>query len=227
MQIVGSSASWDGLQVDCEVPRTGNPPAPMQQGHPQKYADEACVVWSCSGGLRPSWESQNQIFVESLLPNLVQCTISYHNLAALVDPQCPRALPSLSLCILTHIATYALLLSCLHRYDLKQLESGIERLELLLPGFSINIEQLSALQWADLVTDTNGVAAKLVALKVGAAVAQSALCGCYPNLDLVDLLQKYPKVLTLEPQELRENAYKVPQGKAAFACTRVFAQGCM
>jgi len=84
------------------------------------------------------------------------------------------------------------------RYDLKQLESGIERLELLLPGFSINIEQLSALQWADLVTDTNGVAAKLVALK-----------GCYPNLDLVDLLQKYPKVLTLEPQELRENAYKV------------------
>ncbi|KAF5830548.1 hypothetical protein DUNSADRAFT_14355 [Dunaliella salina] len=84
------------------------------------------------------------------------------------------------------------------RYERSRLESGIERLELLLPGFSINIEQLSALQWADIVTDTNSVAAKLVALK-----------GCYPNLDLVDLLQKYPKVLTLEAQELRENASKV------------------
>lgn len=32
---------------------------------------------------------------------------------------------------------------------------------------------------------------------------------CFPKLDLIDLLQKYPKVLTLEPQDIRDNAAKV------------------
>jgi len=65
---------------------------------------------------------------------------------------------------------YIVLLEILaFRYERARLEAGIESLELLLPGFSINVEQLPALQWAELVTDTNGVAAKLVALKVGEA----------------------------------------------------------
>eukprot|EP00983_Pelagomonas_calceolata_P017765 557628-Pelagomonas_calceolata.AAC.2 len=58
---VGSSATWNGPQVDCEASGTGTPRPRTQQGHPQNCADEACVVWSCSRGLRwPGWESQNQ-----------------------------------------------------------------------------------------------------------------------------------------------------------------------
>eukprot|EP00983_Pelagomonas_calceolata_P054023 1143533-Pelagomonas_calceolata.AAC.1 len=43
----------------------GIPRPRTQQGHPQKYDTEVCVVWSCSGDLGrwPGLESQNQNFL--------------------------------------------------------------------------------------------------------------------------------------------------------------------
>uniref|UniRef100_A0A7S3R8U6 Uncharacterized protein n=1 Tax=Dunaliella tertiolecta TaxID=3047 RepID=A0A7S3R8U6_DUNTE len=39
----------------------GTPRPRAQQGHPKKYADEVCVDWSCSGGLRwPGWKVKSK-----------------------------------------------------------------------------------------------------------------------------------------------------------------------
>lgn len=64
----------------------------------------------------------------------------------------------------------------------------------------------AALQWAALMTDVNEVASKIVALK-----------GSYPNLDLVAVLQKYPKLLTFEVTQLKDDASKVRGHPAFFA----------
>eukprot|EP00983_Pelagomonas_calceolata_P014218 453634-Pelagomonas_calceolata.AAC.2 len=72
---VSSVASWNGPQVDCEIPGTGTPRPWTQLGHLHKYADEVCVDWSCSRGpWWPAWESQNQNIVEYLLPASALCT---------------------------------------------------------------------------------------------------------------------------------------------------------
>eukprot|EP00983_Pelagomonas_calceolata_P020584 647697-Pelagomonas_calceolata.AAC.3 len=71
------------VQLTVKFPERATSRPRTQQGHPLEYADEACVDWSCSEGLRwLGWESQNQYFVESLLPNFARCTPGHQNLAA-------------------------------------------------------------------------------------------------------------------------------------------------
>lgn len=78
------------------------------------------------------------------------------------------------------------------------IEGGMEALELLIPGFVLNLEAMGAMDWVKLLTDPQAVAQKIVILKT-----------YHPKLDLGKALNKYPRILLLAPGELERASSQV------------------
>ncbi|KIZ03652.1 hypothetical protein MNEG_4306 [Monoraphidium neglectum] len=82
--------------------------------------------------------------------------------------------------------------------DPSAIEAGIEALELLIPGFQIDLERIKASEWVRIVTDPSSAAIKLVVLKTA-----------YPGADLAKILQEKPGLLLQDVSVLESNARQV------------------
>ncbi len=71
-------------------------------------------------------------------------------------------------------------------------------MELLVPGFAVNLELLKASEWAGILLNTNEVASKLILVK-----------STFPGLDVPSLLAKYPRVLLRNAEELQRQLAEV------------------
>lgn len=80
----------------------------------------------------------------------------------------------------------------------ESIKSGMEDLELLIPGFVLNIEAMRAVEWVSLLSDPQAVAHKIVVIKTH-----------HPNLDVGRALNKYPRILLNTPTELHKSGLQV------------------
>lgn len=76
--------------------------------------------------------------------------------------------------------------------------TGWSTLELLVPGFSVDLERLKASEWASLLSTTDLVATKLITVKTA-----------FPGIDLPTLVAKYPRILLHDVPTLQRNLAEV------------------
>lgn len=80
------------------------------------------------------------------------------------------------------------------------IQEGIATMEMLLPGFLVDMEAMKASDWVTLITNADLVAVKVITLK-----------RCFPSLDLPLVLNKFPRLLNQDVQQLEKSASKVAE----------------
>jgi len=82
----------------------------------------------------------------------------------------------------------------------ENLGGGMQQLEDLIPGFTVDLEVMKASQWASLFLNVPEAAIRIVALK-----------GHYPKADLARILQQKPQLMLADVAQLQSNAKQVKQ----------------